>query len=1080
MKFSSRLRRLVLYGLLVVAFVFSIAPTAFSQATNATLTGTIKDQTGAAIVGATVTATNTSTAIQKTGVSNSDGYYTIVQLAPGMYDVQATQKGFATMIYRAQEILVGTTVTRDFAMQVSSVTQVVEVTSNAAIIEPTQTSVERVLAPEVLNDLPTLNRSFSDLAVLAPGVQATGVNTSVTPGGTGRGAGLPTIGGSPTYESGFVADGITMEAGNQGGPYVTLSQDWVQEFSIIALQFPAEYGEAAGGVVNVSTRSGTNQIHGRVYGFFQNADLNANPEFYKGTTKAPFNSQRGGGMLGGPIKKGKLFYFIGDEFFHQLSTAALPTGQTAGAFLTTAQPLTTAPGSLVPWLVWGNATSAQTISRTNIAMLRLDYTPNAANSFIIRSNIDYEYTYSNNTEGSNAFFPRYGEVLGWTRVISPTAVNDLRFGFYKEGSGTRSLWTTYTGKYAGQALNTNPYNYVTTQSLGGATAFGNPDGYWANVTYNGFSTGGPTVAGLLNAEASGLIDEVLALSRGHHEIKVGGQIRRYTIYSNQGVNQVYGSYSMSAKASPFNPNTPITPLNLTTGTFTAAQFSSASLLAPLSDVTNYGPPAFLDYNLPSWAFGIFAQDSWKIRPHFTLNYGLRYDFSNTNSSLSKAAFPALDNAVPGSQGFIAPGWHPINNDPFDFAPRLGIAWSPFHDDDKTVIRGGVGVFYDQNDTASVGVYENNNSGTLLGYSLASNVATRNPYCVGNSNCATTIPVQYELAVLDVLASALANYTLPQFPTSASPCAATNSCTVAVGSNTYTIPALSVPYNPQGDILDMNPNIRVPGTLQATAGIQHVFANSLSVSADFVYHYGFNGLITVNPNVALTGPGASQSFVTVNPAYTTLEEFFSGATLEAKDLQVKASYRDKRGDSIYFAYQLGYSSDDDYSNFGISARNALITNPFNAKIDYGPSENDARNTLNASGIFNLHWGIQLAPIVSFTSALPFTATSSLQTPGSSAAPAGCLAYFSRCYPAGYSRDSLRGGNLETINARLSKSFRFGESRTLTAFFEGFNITNRHNLGTNFNANVDNSATFLTPLQTAAFATRQLQLGGKFDF
>src|SRR5580704_12001290 len=341
MTISSRLRRLVLFGFVVVAFAFTIAPTAFPQATNATLTGTIKDQTGAAIAGATVTATNTSTGIQKSGASNSDGYYTVVELVPGTYDIQATQKGFSTMVYRAQEILVGTTVTRDFAMQVSSISQVVEVTSNAAVIEPTQTSVERVLAPEVLNDLPTLNRSFSDLAVLAPGVQATGVNTSVTPGGTGRGAGLPTIGGSPTYESGFVADGITMEAGNQGGPYVTLSQDWVQEFSIIALQFPAEYGEAAGGVVNVSTRSGTNQIHGRVYGFFQNADLNANPEFYTGKTRAPFNSERGGGMLGGPIKKGKLFYFIGDEFFHQLSTAALPSGQTAGAFLTTAQPLTT-------------------------------------------------------------------------------------------------------------------------------------------------------------------------------------------------------------------------------------------------------------------------------------------------------------------------------------------------------------------------------------------------------------------------------------------------------------------------------------------------------------------------------------------------------------------------------------------------------------------------------------------------------------------------------------------------------------------------------------------------------------------
>jgi len=97
-----------------------------------------------------------------------------------------------------------------------------------------------------------------------------------------------------------------------------------------------------------------------------------------------------------------------------------------------------------------------------------------------------------------------------------------------------------------------------------------------------------------------------------------------------------------------------------------------------------------------------------------------------------------------------------------------------------------------------------------------------------------------------------------------------------------------------------------------------------------------------------------------------------------------------------------------------------------------------------------------------------------------APADCLGYFTRCYPAGFSRNSLRGDDFFTLNARLSKNIRFGETRSLTLFFEGFNVTNKHNLGTNFNANVDNPATFQTPLQTAAFATRQLQLGGRFDF
>jgi hypothetical protein len=1064
----------------ILLWILAIGSTLAAQTNTATVTGDVTDSSGAAIPGVAMTATNTATGIQKGDTSDAEGRYTILNLAPGFYDVQAEQRGFATVIRRHEEFLVGTTVTLNFTLSVSSVSQEVEVSGNASVLEPTQSSVERILQTSELDSLPTLNRSFSDLAVLAPGVQASGVNATATPGGTGRGTGLPTIGGSPTYETGFVIDGITAEAGNQGGPYVTLAQDWVQEFSVLALQFPAEYGSASGGVVNIVTRSGSNQIHGRAYTYYQNADLNANPEFFKGTSKAPFNSERVGGMVGGPIKKDKLFYFAGFEYFHQLATAALPNGQSAGAFLATAQPLNTPPSQIVPWLVLGTLTSAQTTSHTLLGMLRLDYTPNAVNTFSIRSNIDYEYGQTNNTAGSNSFFPRYAESIGWTRTLSATTINELRFAFYKEGTGNTSVYKNITGAYAGQTLNPDPYNYVTTESLGGQTAFGNPNGFWGNVAYNGFSTGGPTVSGLLNAETSGVLTDTLTLSRGNHEVKLGGSLRRYTVYSNQGINQVYGSYSMSAKATPFDPDTLINPLNLTTGTFTPAQFSAASTLAPLSVVTNYGTPALLDFNLPSWSYGVFAQDSWKIRPNFTLNLGLRYDFSNANSSLSTASFPALAAAVPGSQGFITPGFHPINNDPYDLAPRIGVAWTPFHDGQKTVVRGGVGVFYDQNDTASTAVYVNENSSTLLGYSLAANVTTRNPYCVGNSLCANGIPVQYELAVLDVLSSALANYTLPQFPNSTSPCAATNSCTVAVGTNTYTIPALSVPFNPEGDILDLNKNYRVPGTLQATAGIQHQFSNSLSISADYVYHRGFNGTITVNPNVALTGPGASQTFVTVNPAYTTLERFDSDAYLVANDLQLKGSYRDRRGDMINVAYQFGYSNDDDFSNFGLSGRNALTTNPFNPKVDYGPSENDARNVLNVSGVLNLLWRMQLAPILSYSSALPYTATSSLQTPGSSMAPADCLGYFTRCYPAGFSRNSLRGDDFFTLNARLSKNIRFGETRSLTLFFEGFNVTNKHNLGTNFNTNVDNPATFQTPLQTAAFATRQLQLGGRFDF
>ncbi len=265
-------------------------------------------------------------------------------------------------------------------------------------------------------------------------------------------------------------------------------------------------------------------------------------------------------------------------------------------------------------------------------------------------------------------------------------------------------------------------------------------------------------------------------------------------------------------------------------------------------------------------------------------------------------------------------------------------------------------------------------------------------------------------------------------------------------HTYTIPKLTVPTTPLAgrNLLDIDPNYKNPGTLQGTIGIQHQFSGRLVVSADYVYHYGFHEIISVNNNLALVGTGASAVASVINPNYTTGYQLQSGAFLKAKDLQVKAHYRDHRGDSLQIAYQFGYSNDDSVTNFAISAHNALTTNPFNPLTDYGPSSLDARHTFNASGAINMHWGFQLSPIVSWTSALPYTATSSSQSPGSGAA-VNCPAYFTKCYPVSngitYSRDSLRGDQFFSVNARLSKTVRVGESRSFSLYFEGFNLTNR---------------------------------------
>ncbi len=1080
---------------LLILVCFAAASFTVSAQTNATVTGTITDQSGGAIPDANVTALSVQTGLTKSAVSDGEGRYTILGLAPGFYDVKADAKGFGSVVNKNSEFLVGTTVTLDFKMEVSAVAQSVEVTASTPEIESTQNTVSRILESKELDDLPVLNRSFANLAILTPGVQASGQSF----GGNSAASAAISIGNAPTYETGYVVDGVTTETGNQGGQYVQLAQDWVQEFSVLSALYPTEYGSSAGGVINTVLRSGGNQFHGRAYAFYQNAALNADPRFFVGTSKAPFVSDRIGGMVGGPIKKDKLFFFGGFERFLSNSASPIAASTTSGQFATTAQPVGTPKNLLVPWLVLGTQTNngvpdtSNSRATTELGLIKVDYTRSPKDTFSIRGQSEYDVTATGTNGGAGSipvgglappsWSPFWGGSVSWTRTISSESINQLSFAVYSHGThASPGNWCVAKGPYTGvpdpgQIL--QPYNYADTTKLGGPaggpTPFGNPVGIDASVSYSGGPTTGSQCQGILNGDKTGILNDAFTHTQGNHEVKFGGYLRKYYTFSDDAHNSTDGVYTFAANSVPFNPTTPIT----------GATYTVASHLAPSQYVEQFpNPPNLTSFDFHNYAFGMFVQDSWRATSNLTLNIGLRYDFSNIYSDLSKEPWPALQAAIPGSFGFTEPAFHKINNDGSQIAPRIGMAWTPRHDQ-NTLVRGGVGLFYDQVDTASGAVYLSGNSWAPVGYSFAANVASRNPYCIGNTTCATTIPLADELAVLQVLGSALANYTLPAFPTSASTC---NPCTVQVGPNTYTIPKLTIPTTPQGNLLDIDPNYKNPGTLQATIGIQHQFSGRLVVSADYVYHYGFHEIISVNNNLALVGTGSSAVASVINPNYTTGYQLQSGAFLKAKDLQVKAHYRDHRGDSVQVAYQFGYSNDDSVTNFAISAHNALTTNPFNPLTDYGPSSLDARHTLNISGAVNMHWGIQLSPIISYTSALPYTASSSSQSPGTALGlAAGCQAYYTKCYPVSngitYSRDSLRGDQFFSLNARLSKTVKLGESRSFSLYFEGFNLTNRGNLGTNFNANIDTTtgpSAFGKPITTASSAPRQFQVGGRFDF
>jgi hypothetical protein len=299
----------------------------------------------------------------------------------------------------------------------------------------------------------------------------------------------------------------------------------------------------------------------------------------------------------------------------------------------------------------------------------------------------------------------------------------------------------------------------------------------------------------------------------------------------------------------------------------------------------------------------------------------------------------------------------------------------------------------------------------------------------------------------------------------------------VPSPTYTQGG-TVVEAPIGVTYDIAQNYKLPGNVQASVGIAHQFG-PISFSEDFNYLHGYDLAAfqdaNVNPAVqflnGVPDPAGNPAInLPLNPEYTQDLTWNSNGYSVDYSLRTSIIYRDKRGDSGQVAYSLGWAWDDNETQNSIGTGTAS-ENPFSLKNSYGPSSNDARNILNVSGTIKVPFGVLVSPIFQFNSALPYTATTS-------ASVTGCPFYYSFCYPAGYSQNSLRGDNTVLFNTRLSKVVKFGEVRAVTIFAEGYNLFNKANFGTSYNASVT-SATFEQPTNVVT-AGRQFQFGARFDF
>lgn len=663
-------RRSTYWAVLLSAMVL-VSTVLLAQTIVSTLRGRVTDPQGAVVSGATVTVRQIGTNLTRSGRTDSLGQYLIANLPAASYDVTVEQSGFATAHQSNLVLRVGEESTLDFALVVATVQQSVTVSSEASLVE-TQHTVGMNISTREVDELPTFNRSFSDLAQLTPGISSMGT------GSMGFAAA-----GQNQYQNNVFVDGGTNAMRFYGTMADTFPQDWIQEFQVMTNGFSAEFGHASGAILNVITRSGTNAFHGRAYGFFQNAALNSPPyagHFTNGQpaflpSTPPYNQYRVGAYLGGPIIKDKLFFFGGFEDLSATKTSTLAISQywiNQGVAY-----IIPAAYTIRPYMVKAD----WNINNNNRLSFRQDSTNQTLHncSGQLGQGCDNQPLWTLESRGVYTG-PIWSMVGNLTSTFGSRAFNELRVYY---GVNQVSIFSNLAGgKLGGADLLADTANL----------------GLYSEKYYPGAHFGSGSLGGL-EGETNLYFDDNVSYITGRHQLKFGGEISRPQMNMNIDASQ-HGRWYF-AKDLAFNINDPAS--------------------YPYQYLITLGVPEDTEAH---WSGAIYAQDTWKVRDNLTVNLGLRWDIDNTITTGNQFV-DGYNQRIEAQYGG-GPVAFKIKRDLHDFAPRLGVVWAPTADR-RTTIRVSAGKFYDQmhfNFTDS-----NMNQNLLSGgrYLFNANNTSQNPF-----------------------------------------------------------------------------------------------------------------------------------------------------------------------------------------------------------------------------------------------------------------------------------------------------------------------------------------------------------------
>ncbi len=541
----------------------------FGQVSTATLNGAVVDQQKGAVAGATVTAKDTATGIERSAQTNSDGIYTITNLPAGRYDVAVGAKGFARSVVKDLELEVGRASTADFSLSLAGTAEKVVVSEELIGVDTTSSSIEGVVNQRSIDDLPLNGRNFTELAFLLPGntsapsfdpTKARSIEVSSL-GNLGRGTNT-------------TVDGVEDNDSQIGGVSQNFTEESIQEFQVVTGRFSAEFGRAGFNALNIVSKSGGKDFHGGGFLFFRDDALQAKGPF-GGAVKPPFDREQFGGSVGGPIIKDKAFFFFAIERTREQGATTGGTRDTVNDVITQGfasapfrEYLLTAKSDLV-------ATSKDRISLRFSLQRNNDIDPGTSRNGLLQD--------PNNFENQKNRF--YQGVASWTRTLSNTKVNDLRVNFLYTENRIQPLTTSF------------------------------------QIVFPSINTGANFRADQGNIQHRDQIKDDLSLVSGRHTFKFGADYSHLSLPEPTNFN-LFGPGLVFVTCGDFAAQC---------GVANDSQIPVAFSLINTQTLTQGFPGFGIRGAIPPTAddtVGLYVQDDWKVRPNLTFNLGLRWEYDN--------------------------------------------------------------------------------------------------------------------------------------------------------------------------------------------------------------------------------------------------------------------------------------------------------------------------------------------------------------------------------------------------------------------------------------------------------------------